>query len=353
MKRKNSIVKKKSHNFYLNKLKNNKIKKAYSSFKKNLNDINIKKICVAISGGPDSLALAFFCKCLEFEKKNIKTYFFIVDHKLKPNSTIEANLTKKNLKKFGINCEILSSKKRIVHSNIQAIARKMRYDLLLKKCEKNGIKYILTAHHKDDLYENLIIRLLRGSGLKGLSSINNIFSKVNKEHDIYIIRSLLNISKKDLLYTTNNTFKFFLNDISNANRNFLRVRLRMLISHLKKEGLDFSKLKNTISNLNKSNETIEFYTKSNIKKNTTSFLLNKKIVINQDFFEQPYEVIFRSLSEIIYQIGNRSNFTRGRKLEYLLTKLISSNNKIKLTLSGCIIEKIGKTVIITQENAKK
>ena len=82
------------------------------------------------------------------------------------------------LKKFNINCQILlwNSKKKPV-SNIQSIARKNRYELLLNNCKKNNIKYLLVGHHIDDLYENFFIRLLRGSGLKGLTS----FGKITEE----------------------------------------------------------------------------------------------------------------------------------------------------------------------------
>ena len=59
---------------------------------------------------------------------------------------------------------------------------------------------ILTAHHKDDLIENFFIRLLRGSGLKGLISFSKIKSRVTFDDKIFILRPLLDTSKKDLIY---------------------------------------------------------------------------------------------------------------------------------------------------------
>ena len=85
----------------------------------------------------------------------------MVDHGLRGNSHKEAKQVKYLLKKFDINCQILLWRGKKPKSNIQSIARKNRYDLLLNSCKKYNIKYLLIGHHIDDLYENFFIRLLR------------------------------------------------------------------------------------------------------------------------------------------------------------------------------------------------
>ena len=77
--------------------------------------------------------------------------------------------------------------------------------MIFKKCLNKKFDAVLTAHHKDDLIENFFIRLLRGSGLKGLSSFGNIKSKIKINNKIFIFRPLLNTSKKDLTYISKNT----------------------------------------------------------------------------------------------------------------------------------------------------
>ena len=96
MKKKNLSVKKKIHNFYSKKLKDPRIKRIYINFKKKISSHISSSFCVAVSGGVDSMALSFLAKCYSLEN-NKKVYFFIVDHKLRKNSTFEANLEKKNL----------------------------------------------------------------------------------------------------------------------------------------------------------------------------------------------------------------------------------------------------------------
>jgi len=94
MKKKNLSVKKIIHNFYFKKLDDPRIKKIYLNFKKKISSHTPNNFCVAVSGGVDSMALSFLAKCYSLENKK-KVYFFIVDHKLRKNSTIEANIVKK------------------------------------------------------------------------------------------------------------------------------------------------------------------------------------------------------------------------------------------------------------------
>ncbi len=348
MKKRNLSAKKKIHNFYLDRLKNPRIKKIYSEFEKNLKKFNSSKFGIAVSGGVDSMALCFLAKCHSI-KNNIDYHYFTVDHKLRLNSTKEAIQTKKELKKFGILCEILTWRNNKSFSNLQANARKNRYDLIFQKCLKKKVNFVLTAHQKDDLYENFFIRLLRGSGLKGLSSFQGNKTKIKKSLEVYLVRPLLNFSKQDLSYITTNTFNFNLEDPSNENDNFLRVKVRKLIKKLKKYGLTFEKFDLTIENLNESNRAIEFYVKKNINKNTKLLINKKSIIINEIFFKQPKEVVFRSLSELIHAIGNRENFTRGKKILSLLYDINYNKKFKKKTLSGCIFEKANKSIIISKE----
>ena len=348
MKKRNLSAKKRIHNFYLEKLKNPRIKKIYLEYEKNLEKHNLEKFSIAVSGGVDSMALTFLAKCHSI-KKNKDYLYFTVDHKLRSTSTNEAIQTKKKLKKFGIICNILTWKNNNDFSNLQAKARENRYDLIFQKSLKNKVNFVLTAHQKNDLFENFFIRLLRGSGLKGLSSFQSNKAKITKNLNIFVLRPLLNISKKDLSFITKSTFNFNIQDPSNENDNFLRIKIRKLINQLKKDGLTFKKFNLTLQNLNKSNSAIDFYVKKNINENTSVLDKKKSIIINETFFNQPEEVVFRSLSKLIHEIGNKKSFTRGRKIVSLINDIKYNKNLRKKTLSGCILEKVNKSIIISKE----
>ena len=109
------------------KLDNKKVNQIYEKFEKSLN-IN-QNFVVAVSGGPDSLALAFLAKIYSIKNKVICKYF-IIDHKLRPESTKEAKIVKHVLKQNLIDAEILTWKGKKPIKNIQSNARKKRYELL-------------------------------------------------------------------------------------------------------------------------------------------------------------------------------------------------------------------------------
>jgi len=347
MKKKNLNAKKKIHKLVLEYLNNQKILKIYKEFSNSLE--NTSRFAVAVSGGPDSLALAFLAKCFSL-RNNLLLKYYIVDHQLRKNSLSEAKLVSSKLKKIGIECKILTWSGRKPQTNIQAIARNKRYSLLINQCKKNKINYLLLGHHVDDLYENFLIRLLRGSGLKGLTS----FGKTSefKSDEIKILRPLINLDKKELIYLSNKVFNFFVKDSSNLNENFKRVRIRNLINQLEKEGLDKKKLKLTISNLKDSDSSINFYIKKNIENNTRFFKSKNVYLLNNYFFDQADEVIFRSLSFILKSVGKKNYAARGKSIKDLIFR-IRSNSISKATLGGCYVEKINKTILISRERSFK
>ena len=266
---KNLSVKIKTPKLLKSKLSNKKVAQIYQEFESSLN-ID-QSFAVAVSGGSDSLALAFLSKIYSI-KKNIVSKYFIVDHKLRPDSTKEAKLVKQTLKKFSIDAQILTWKGKKPSSNIQSLARKKRYELLITKCNKFKISNILLGHHEDDLLENFFIRILRGSGLKGLISLDKISKVANKN----LIRPLLHNKKNDLIFIAKHVFNFYVQDPSNKDEKFKRIQIRGLINELEKKGLDKKRFIKTIKNLKDSNKVITFYIEDNLKKNTFFFKKEKK-----------------------------------------------------------------------------
>ena len=324
-----------------NKIRNKKINQIFKKFEKSLN-IN-EDLGVAVSGGPDSLALAFLAKIYSL-KRSIKVKFFIVDHKLRKESTEEARIVKKTLKKFKINLEILTWRGEKPKKNIQSIARKKRYDLIFAKCEKYKINNLLTGHHQNDLFENFFIRMTRGSGLKGLISLD----KKNKIGEKNILRPLIDQKKENLKFISKKVFNFYIKDPSNDDEKFQRIKIRKLIESLKKNGFDQKKFLMTIRNLKSSNSVVDFYVSENLNKNTFFYKNDNKMILNNGFFLQPYEIIFRGLSETLKLVSKRYYFVRGKKLDKMISDI--QNNKVfRATLGGCIVEKVNQSIIVSKE----
>ena len=115
--------------------------------------------------------------------------------------------------------------------------------------------------------------------------------------------------------------------------------------------MDKKKFIKTLDNLKSSNNVVKFYINKNLEKNSYYSDTKNRLILSKEFFQQPYEVIFRSFSDSIHMIGNKYHPARGKKVEKIINDL--KNNRIfKVTLGGCIIEKVNQTVIISKEKWK-
>ena len=315
----------------------------YSKFRSQLNT-HLKKnsFLIAVSGGPDSLALSALSKAYSEEKKN-KVYYVLVDHGIRANSSKEALSVKKLLKKEGMNLIILKNRKKI-NRNIQSAARIIRYDLILNYCIKNKIKYVITGHHRDDQIETFLIRLSRGSGVQGLSSMNKM-TRLNNRTKLF--RPLLNEKKEDLVLLSKKYYGKIFKDPSNINQKFLRTKVRNLIKKFEKHGIKGDQIINSINNIAATRDTLNSYIQGiekkclTIKKHTIKIDLKVLLLENND-------IQIKILSNSLKHISKKYYPPRAKKVLNLINR-IKSKKETKVTLGGCIINKRQNSLIISKE----
>ena len=325
--------------------KNIKKIKLYLKFKSIIfNNIKKENFTVGVSGGADSLCLAYFSKIYISEFKN-KMDVIIVDHKLRKESKNEALQVKEILRKKGIKSKIINWKGKIPKKNIQFNARNIRYSLLEDYCVKKNIKYLVVGHHMDDQIENFFIRLFRGSGLTGLSSMSE---NVNYNKKLKIIRPFLSFKKKDLEKITLNYFKEYISDPSNEDEKYLRTRVRKYKKAMEKEGLDTTKIIKTVNNLFSANKAINFYKKKALYKHVTFLSKDRCLISEKIFNDEAGEIIFKSFSEIFLLISNTYYPPRSKKIINLISN-IQKNRVKKSTLGGCVIEKKDGFISVSKE----
>tara|TARA_B110000027_G_scaffold134192_1_gene165468 strand:- start:2968 stop:3987 length:1020 start_codon:yes stop_codon:yes gene_type:complete len=316
----------------------------YSNFKFYLKKIIKKKtFLVAVSGGPDSLALTALSKTYSKENKN-KVFFVLIDHGIRLNSSKEAKAVQFILKKKKIHLTILKNFKKI-DKNIQSNARRVRYKLLLDYCKKHKINFILTGHHRDDQIETFLIRLSRGSGIQGLSSMKK---KSNLNNKIKLIRPLLDEKKEELGALAKKYFGKIFKDPSNTNKKYLRTRIRDLIKKFEKSGIKHESIINSINNLGTTRDTLDNYILQ-VKK---SCVIKKKenFFINLDYFSlENNEIQLKIFSNCIKDISKNYYPPRAKKALNLLNK-IRYNVKFKATLGGCIIQRNSNNLVICKED---
>lgn len=299
------------------------------------------KVAVAVSGGSDSLALTLLC--FDYLDKNCgKLVALTIDHGLREESSLEAEIVQKLLKDLQITHHILKWEGEKPKSNIQEEARIARYRLLTDFCNENGIKYLLTAHHEDDQAENFIIRAERGAGIYGLAGISKL-TEINK---IKIFRPLLNFNKKDLQDYLKERNINWIEDPSNNNLNFARVRARKLLA----ENPAWTKKLATISNnLAKTKEAIDFYVDKEASK-LVRFVEDTAIFSCEEFNKLPQEIRFRMLEKLVQTIGKKNKPSRGERIGNLLEKLSAAESFKASTLGSCLIIKKKHEFIIKPEH---
>ena len=267
-----------------------------------------------------------------------------MDHNIRKNSSNEAKSVKKLLKKYQIKVDILKNKKKIT-GNIQGEARKIRYNLLTNFCKKKKIKSILTAHNLEDQVETFFIRLSRGSGLQGLSSMKQV-NKING--NINLIRPLLDFKKSQLINISKIIFGKYFKDPTNKNTKYLRTRVRNLRNSLEKSGIKYDKIFQSIKNLASSRDTLnDFFDK--IYKDIVA-VKNNKIFINFEKFNNiNQEIKVMVLKKTIRDFNKSYYSARTKKVINLINRIEESGNT-KLTLGGCVILREKKHIILRKEN---
>ena len=179
------------------------------------------KIAVAVSGGADSMALALLAD--EWCRSNGGELIAItVDHDLRPDAADEANWVGRQLQNHGIAHRVVRWDGAKPQSGVQDAARKARYDLLDRELEATGALHLLVAHHRDDQAETRIMRQNRDSGVIGRAGMSARRYLRNGR----LLRPLLPVSKADLVATVRAYQQDWIEDPSNRNARFERVRIR-------------------------------------------------------------------------------------------------------------------------------
>ena len=304
----------------------------YSNFKNKLDKLKRKSYLVAVSGGPDSLALAALSKAYSFEKKTT-FYYVLVNHNIRSNSSKEAEKVKVLLKNFDIKLNVLKNDF-VINKNIQGQARKVRYKMLNAYCMKKKIKTILTGHNLDDQVETFFIRLSRGSGLTGLSSMKPL-SKLDKKIDLY--RPLLDVKKSSLIKISKKIFKKYIIDPSNKDTKFLRTKIRNLKKPLMKSGINYDQIIKSINNLASSREVLDQYLEQVFR--DLIRVSKKQILIDyRQFKKLNLEVKMQVINKCIKVLKKNYYNLRSKKVNFLLSAIEKQSFK-KATLGGCLFFK--------------
>ena len=257
---------------------------------------NDDKVVVATSGGPDSMALLHLVMQVR-KQKNMQIICAHVNHNTgRIGQQEEQEYVKNYCEKNNLIFETMKIEN-YSDDNFENEARNKRYEYFNKLIKKYNASYLFTAHHGDDLIETILMRIVRGSSLKGYAG----FSKETEKENYKIIRPLIEITKEDILkYNEENNIKYFI-DKTNYDEHYTRNRYRKnILPNLKKEDknvhLKFYKFSKLLIEYNN-------YIDKEIKNKKEEIYLNN--VLNLDKFKELEYIIalklIYSILEDIYQ----------------------------------------------------
>lgn len=258
------------------------------NFKFNTGDV----IVIGCSAGPDSMALVDMLLKIR-EKYSLSLIVAHVNHNVRVESIDEALYIKEYCVKNSILFETMTIEK-YGDDNFENEARNIRYNFFENVVYKYSANYLMTAHHGDDLVETIMMRIVRGSNLKGYSGFKMIVDMT----DYKIVRPLIYYTKKELEeYDEMNNVKYFV-DKSNSSDKYTRNRYRKyLLPFLKSEEenvhLKFLRFSDNLS------AACNFINKERDKA-LRRVLLADALVIDKFILEDPYiqrEILYYLLSE--------------------------------------------------------
>ena len=212
------------------------------------------KIAIACSGGPDSMCLL---DLLMKEFNHNQIICIHINHNIRQESKIEEEYIKKYCDENNIILELKTLHETDVS---EENLRNKRYEFFKNIIKKYNLKLLFMAHHNDDLIETVLMRITRGSNLKGYLG----FEKEMTVNNFTIVRPLVEKSKEEIIkYNQENKIKFF-TDLSNNDVNYTRNKIRHKVLPILKE--INPNLKQSILNYNNELQEVNNYINKRVDK---------------------------------------------------------------------------------------
>lgn len=337
-----------------------------------------EKVLVALSGGPDSVFLLHFLN--KFKKKfKIEIGAAHINHLLRgKDSERDEQFCKAICDELSIpiyvhcqNIKVYSKKNKI---SLEAAGRKIRYNFFEKISKVNGYDKIVTAHNADDNTETVLLNLIKGTGLKGISGI-----PVKRNN---IVRPILSLSKKEILdYLEKNKFEYRIDESNLSNdfeRNFLRNEIVPLLQKNLNPSLSNSVL-NTSLNLQRLNLWIseivnDFKSNVSVKhkksvsipaeliKKSNEFITSYSIkeIIDENFLTKLESGDVKKILSLVKKQSGKSeelseNLIAQKERNEIIVKkkYISKKNDINKLIIGSSLKLDGKTFSIVEVDIDK
>jgi tRNA(Ile)-lysidine synthase len=299
-------------------------------------------VALAISGGSDSTALMWLAS--RWAKALVqppKISVLTVDHGLRSEAAFECARVADWAGALGLDAHILTWTGGPPASGLQAKARDMRYGLMRDWCLANKATLLVTAHTLEDQAETLLMRLARGSGIRGLSSMRP------EEGPVVLERPLLQTSRAELRATLTAAGHPWIEDPSNADERFERVRLRKALPLLAELGLTPAAVARSATRLERALQPLEELCRSFLAQHVEVRPEGFAVVDLQHFRKLDDEIAIQVLERLLGRLGGGAP-PRLMAVEALHHWLRRGEIQAR-TLAGCRIAQRKRHLLIGRE----
>ncbi len=309
------------------------------------------RLAIAFSGGGDSLALLILAAVWARKSKRRSLIAYTVDHGLRAEAAAEARDCARVAASLGVAHRILQWKGDKPSSGIQAAARAARYALLAEACVADDVSDLLVAHHLEDQAETFLLRLARGSGVDGLSGMAASRPLVDAP-SVRLLRPLLDVPQSALRAVVARAGRTPVEDPSNANRRYDRVKARALVTGLADLGLTPQRLSDTAQHMMRVRDALD---------RQTAGLLQTCVVVHPSGYAEvdlgvlrdgPDEIVLRALAELLKTVSGQIYPPRFDALSAVHQALVRGAGLARArTLHGCRIAVRQNRLLVMREVA--
>jgi len=309
----------------------------------------LRKIGLAVSGGPDSLALLVLAAEWARAEGRPDLVVYTVDHGLRPEAAHEVAMVATEAQSFGLAARVLRWEGEKPETGVQAAARKARYGMMAEAMAADGSEILLTAHHLGDQAETVLMRLAHGSGIEGLRGMD-AFATVE---GCKLFRPLLGVEPEELTAIVKEAGLTPALDPSNRDRHYERVRWRQMLPQLEELGLDLRRLGTFATRMAEADALIGAEADD-----AWTTLVHRgpdgdAAFPHAGFATLPRVVGVRLLGKVLRSVGGDRKPHALGTLESLQDRLTLRAPLKPATLHGCVLSSDGLTVTVRREGARR
>lgn len=308
-----------------------------------------EKLGLAVSGGPDSLALMLLAAEWVKVPGRPQIIVYTVDHGLRPEAAAEAAMVVREAEALGLTARSLRWEGDKPTSGVQAAARTARYRLMADAMARDGVEILATAHHLADQAETVLMRLAHGSGIDGLRGMDRLSFVEGCE----VVRPLLGMRPEILREIVSDAGLAPANDPSNADENYERVRWRLMLPALEALGLTIERLGTFARRMDEASLLIHAEAEAAYPSIVTPLAHTRTELDQGRFASQDPAVATAILGSVLELVsGDRRGPPLGA-LELLAQRLQQPEPLKGITLHGCLVTSDGEAILVQKEPPRR